>query len=144
MKEKMFWLDSAGFPVEHIEGRPVLNWFRDLIHGNRKVTQSESDAEIQRWLAEAGSVAQTANDAFEARGNSMKLATDRLVLAPPSISGFSVEAQENATLRCIIAYSDLPCLYCGLQASEMGKCAYGFPGCGRADAMLVWDLACAV
>lgn len=37
MKEKPIWIGRDGFPVEHIEGRPILNWLRDRIHGVRKV-----------------------------------------------------------------------------------------------------------
>ena len=49
--------------------------------------------------------------------------------------------RENDRLRYILAKSNEPCLYCGLAASDMAKCAGGFPGCGRMDDMLVgWDV----
>lgn len=41
--------------------------------------------------------------------------------------------RENDTMRSIIAFSDLPCMYCGLAKAEMGRCQSGFPGCARAD-----------
>jgi hypothetical protein len=46
---------------------------------------------------------------------------------------------ENTILRGIIAYSELPCVYCGLSKDDMSRCASGFPGCGRADDMLCVD-----
>jgi len=49
--------------------------------------------------------------------------------------------RENDALRKIVAESNLDCIYCGLSASDMGKCAHGFPGCGRADDMLTSDAA---
>lgn len=44
---------------------------------------------------------------------------------------------DNEVLRGIIAESDLPCLYCKLPKAEMNKCRSGFPGCGRADDLLM-------
>lgn len=44
--------------------------------------------------------------------------------------------RENNKLRGIIAYSDVPCLYCRLPKVDMLKCEKGFPGCGRADDMV--------
>jgi len=44
--------------------------------------------------------------------------------------------QENDTLRAIIAKGPMDCVYCGLPATDMSKCASGFPGCARADDML--------
>jgi hypothetical protein len=46
---------------------------------------------------------------------------------------------DNDTLRIIISKSDIDCIYCGLPKKDMGKCAYGFPGCGRADDLLMED-----
>lgn len=43
-------------------------------------------------------------------------------------------------LRGIIAESDLPCLYCKLAKKDILKCASGFPGCGRADDLLIYHL----
>jgi hypothetical protein len=40
---------------------------------------------------------------------------------------------ENAELRGLLGNSALPCPYCGLPAEEQARCAYGFPGCSRAD-----------
>lgn len=48
-------------------------------------------------------------------------------------------AKENDIMRTILAHSPLPCLYCALSASDMGRCRSGFPGCGRAD-----DMMCAI
>ena len=45
--------------------------------------------------------------------------------------------EENDKLRGIIAKSSLDCMYCGLPKADMAKCAHGFPGCGRADDMMV-------
>lgn len=36
-----------------------------------------------------------------------------------------------------LAASALPCIYCGLPAADMTKCSHGFPGCGRADDMML-------
>jgi hypothetical protein len=41
--------------------------------------------------------------------------------------------RENTKLRGILANSPLPCLYCALPKADMAKCPSGFPGCGRAD-----------
>lgn len=46
---------------------------------------------------------------------------------------------ENDKLRAILATSNEPCVYCGLRAEDMAKCASGFPGCGRADDMMLAD-----
>lgn len=43
--------------------------------------------------------------------------------------------KENNTLRRLLANSNADCPYCGLPASDMAKCAHGFPGCSRADDM---------
>jgi hypothetical protein len=45
--------------------------------------------------------------------------------------------KENDTMRVIIAKSDLDCIYCGLPKKDMAKCKHGFPGCGRADDLLL-------
>lgn len=45
--------------------------------------------------------------------------------------------KEADSLRLFIAKSDLPCIYCGLPKADMGKCASGFPGCGRADDLVL-------
>ena len=45
--------------------------------------------------------------------------------------------QENDKLRGILAKSDLDCVYCGLPKKDMGRCYFGFPGCGRADDLML-------
>ena len=40
--------------------------------------------------------------------------------------------KENDTLRGLLGNSSKDCQYCGLPASEQGKCKSGFPGCSRA------------
>jgi hypothetical protein len=45
--------------------------------------------------------------------------------------------RENDAMRKLIAESNLDCLYCGLAKDDMGKCEHGFPGCGRADDLLI-------
>ncbi len=45
--------------------------------------------------------------------------------------------KENDKLRGILAASKLPCIYCGLE--DMGLCRKGFPGCARADDLMVND-----
>lgn len=42
---------------------------------------------------------------------------------------------ENDRLRRLLAESPADCPYCKLPADRMGECAYGFPGCARADDM---------
>ena len=44
---------------------------------------------------------------------------------------------ENDKLRVLLAASNANCALCGLPAAEMAKCASGFPGCSRADDMLL-------
>jgi hypothetical protein len=44
---------------------------------------------------------------------------------------------ENDKLRGILAKSDLDCIYCGLPKKDMGRCYFGFPGCGRADDLML-------
>ena len=44
---------------------------------------------------------------------------------------------ENDKLRVLLAASNANCAFCGLPAAEMAKCASGFPGCSRADDMLL-------
>lgn len=44
---------------------------------------------------------------------------------------------ENDRLRRLLAESNADCPYCGLPAARMGECAHGFPGCGRADDMML-------
>ncbi len=39
--KKMIWLDSYGWPVEHIEGRWFVNWLRDKIHGKIYISEDE-------------------------------------------------------------------------------------------------------
>lgn len=45
--------------------------------------------------------------------------------------------KENDMLRAKFAMSNEPCLYCNLPANRMNECPSGFPGCGRADDMLI-------
>ena len=44
---------------------------------------------------------------------------------------------ENDKLRLIIAKSNLDCIYCELPKADMAKCVHGFPGCGRADDLVL-------
>jgi len=44
---------------------------------------------------------------------------------------------ENDKLRLLLATSNADCAYCGLPAARMAECASGFPGCARADDMLM-------
>ena len=44
---------------------------------------------------------------------------------------------ENDTLRVLLATSNANCAFCGLPSAEMAKCANGFPGCSRADDMIL-------
>ena len=44
---------------------------------------------------------------------------------------------ENDKLRVLLATSNANCAFCGLPAAEMAKCANGFPGCSRADDMIL-------
>lgn len=44
---------------------------------------------------------------------------------------------ENDRLRRLLAESPADCPYCKLPADRMGECAYGFPGCARADDMCI-------
>ena len=44
---------------------------------------------------------------------------------------------ENDKLRGLLAKSDLDCIYCGLPKKDMGRCYLGFPGCGRADDLML-------
>ena len=46
---------------------------------------------------------------------------------------------ENDRLRVLLAASNANCAFCGLPAAEMAKCASGFPGCSRADDMLLCE-----
>jgi hypothetical protein len=45
--------------------------------------------------------------------------------------------RENTTLRNLLARSNADCPYCGLPAEDINRCVHGFPGCGRADDMLI-------
>jgi hypothetical protein len=44
---------------------------------------------------------------------------------------------ENDELRFQLANGAGPCIYCKLPADKMAECPAGFPGCGRADDLLV-------
>lgn len=46
---------------------------------------------------------------------------------------------ENDKLRGMIAYGPMPCVYCGLPKADLMKCAHGFPGCARADDMVMYE-----
>ena len=45
----------------------------------------------------------------------------------------------NDKLRGILATSSLDCIYCGLPEVDTVKCIHGFPGCGRADDLMVYE-----
>lgn len=45
--------------------------------------------------------------------------------------------RENDVLRKRLAVSNADCPYCGLPAADMAQCAHGFPGCGRADDIMI-------
>jgi hypothetical protein len=44
--------------------------------------------------------------------------------------------QENDRLRVMLAKGKGDCMFCGLPAEDISKCASGFPGCARMDEML--------
>lgn len=46
---------------------------------------------------------------------------------------------ENDRLRHMLAKTNAPCVYCGLPAERMNECASGFPGCGRADDLMIGE-----
>lgn len=48
---------------------------------------------------------------------------------------------ENDALRRVLATSAADCVYCGLAAVDMGACRSGFPGCARADDLLIDESA---
>jgi hypothetical protein len=45
--------------------------------------------------------------------------------------------KENDYLRGVVANAKIPCVYCGLE--NMAECRYGFPGCSKADDMILGD-----
>jgi len=45
--------------------------------------------------------------------------------------------KENNKLRGLLAAGKGDCIYCGLPAVDMPKCAHGFPGCARADDLAI-------
>jgi hypothetical protein len=47
--------------------------------------------------------------------------------------------QENDKLRYLLAKGNDPCIYCGLKKEDMVKCESGFPGCGRADDLMMCE-----
>jgi len=55
----------------------------------------------------------------------------------PEVGELARLRQENDVLRKLVAESDLDCVYCGLPKADMAKCQLGFPGCGRADDLLI-------
>lgn len=56
------------------------------------------------------------------------------VVIPNSERGeFLKIMEENVILRGLLGNSSKDCPYCGLPAKDQGRCAYGFPGCPRAD-----------
>jgi len=46
---------------------------------------------------------------------------------------------ENDKLRFLLAKSQEPCIYCNLSKSDMSKCPSGFPGCSRADDLMLGE-----
>lgn len=48
-------------------------------------------------------------------------------------SDLKQRTRENDYLRALVGNSDKSCIYCGLGSEDQGKCAFGFPGCSRAD-----------
>ena len=46
---------------------------------------------------------------------------------------FEAVKAENDKLRGLLAKGKDDCIYCGLPAEDIAKCASGFPGCGRMD-----------
>lgn len=47
--------------------------------------------------------------------------------------------RENDQLRGLIANSEMNCIYCELPKAEMMRCESGFPGCARADDIMLAD-----
>ena len=58
---------------------------------------------------------------------------------PALLDELEAAREENDFLRLRLAESDKACVYCNLPASEMPKCASGFPGCARADDLFACD-----
>jgi hypothetical protein len=46
---ELMWLDKDGWPVEHIIGRPILNWFRDKIHRRSQITKKDWETKQRVW-----------------------------------------------------------------------------------------------
>ena len=44
--------------------------------------------------------------------------------------------RENNLLRAKLAEGGGDCVYCGIPAAEIAKCASGFPGCARMDDLM--------
>jgi len=58
-------------------------------------------------------------------------------MTPEELSELERLRKENDIMRGLIAESNMDCIYCGLPKADMVKCPSGFPGCGRADDMLL-------
>jgi hypothetical protein len=59
------------------------------------------------------------------------------VFSPTEVGEIIALMDENDRLRAALAHSKDPCVYCSLPAEEMAKCRAGFPGCARADDMML-------
>lgn len=119
--------------IAPFEGRGRhADWCADITHPDMQLIASAPDlaAEVERLKARADEQGRNACELFDA-----------LKAAQVNLAERDVEVErlreENDKLRAKLGNSPEPCAYCGIPADKLLECRHGFPGCPRADDMML-------
>jgi len=90
------------------------------------------------WVAACYRSGTTPRDEKSPEADAEAKANAALIARAPTLAA-EVEAlrAENDKLRAKLGNSPEPCAYCGIPADKLLDCQHGFPGCPRADDMVL-------
>lgn len=107
-----------------------INGIRDSIIGCQKVNWSEHIYPLVAALEAAG----FEGASYEVARNQIGTLMERTNKAEAEVERLR---EENDKLRAKLGNSPEPCAYCGIPADKLLECRHGFPGCPRADDMML-------
>lgn len=90
------------------------------------------------WVAACYRSGTTPRDEKSPEADAEAKANAALIARAPTLAAEVEELRaENDKLRAKLGNSPEPCAYCGIPADKLLDCQHGFPGCPRADDMVL-------